>query len=413
MYFFVWKKIIFLLKHMKVFEIIRAVVFSMPLGIFITFGLFLVVTIQMKVRKMDVILRRILVLYCLSAAIASLLLLFYYYLPDLFAYYDIVYGLSVIFAMILFYHFLCFAIRSHQSFPFFHYVILLLFYIGMFICKLAFPAFWRMEGNTMLFMATFVWSIVYSILPLYKMYNYHLRLVLVSSTTEMINKRVMIPFVAEVILFPVVFVLMPFITEQHPGIILSVLMMSFILSALRMNIPLTYAMIRHYGSSIREKPLFAPFVMEMAVDPVLSNKMKMPEVKSGQSVHDEVDIKRIYHKYSNKNRFGGQLIEIDKKEFENYFCKYKPYLNADLKINDLVTPLQSNRTYISKFVNHTYKMNFNSYVNRCRLREMERLLRLPGNKGKSPGTFIHQTGFGSYRNYLRAKKQFDSKNDKK
>jgi AraC-type DNA-binding domain-containing proteins len=102
----------------------------------------------------------------------------------------------------------------------------------------------------------------------------------------------------------------------------------------------------------------------------------------------------------------GGLVEIDKKVFETYFFKHKPYLNPNFRISDLIDPLQSNRTYISKFINRTYKMNFSSYVNHCRLREMERLLQLPMNKGKKMSEIIVQAGFSNYRNYLRAKKQF-------
>lgn len=386
---------------MKAFEIIRLLIFSMPLGIFITFGLFLVITIQMKVRKIDVILRRLVTVYCLSAAVASLFLLFYYYFPDLFSRFGIVYFISVIYAMILFYHFLCFAIKSYEQIRPFHYIIPLVLCIGMLICKVSFPVFWAREGNSVLFIGMLVFGIIYSVLPLYKMHNYDLKLVLVSNTTGTLNRKVAVPFIFEVILFPIAFVLMPLITKQNPGISLSVLMMLFILLALRMNIPLTYAMIRHYAFPLNEAPLFAPFVSESDMAPkVKTQKQEIIPLDSGK------DTKRIYHKYTRKNRVNGQLIEIDKKVFEAYFRKYKPYLDPGLKIQDLIIPLQSNRTYISKFVNHTYKMSFSSYVNNCRLHEMERLLQLPGNKNKTAREFIRQAGFGDYRHYLRVKERF-------
>jgi len=391
---------------MKVFEIIRAIVFSLPLGVFITFGLFLVITIQLKVRKINLVFRRLVACYCLLAVISSLLFLFYYYVPDLFVRLDLLYGFSVIFAIVLFYHFFCFAIRSGQSFPLFHYMIPLFVCVIMFFCKQFFSVFWKQEGKYVLFIVMLIWGIVYSILPLYKMHNYHLKLALASKTPETLNKTRAIPYIFEVVLFPLTFVVLPLITGQTPGISLSVLMMLCLLLALRMNIPLTYAIIRHYGSPMGEMSLFAPSVSVAVTDPVIKTVWHM-RVADMQSVEiTSKRAKRVYRKYTRKNHLSGRLIEIDKKVFEAYISKHKPYRNPELKIYDLVDPLQSNRTYISKFINNTYRMSFSSYMNLCRLQEVEKLMELPANKDKSPGVLISQAGFSNYRNYLRVKKQF-------
>lgn len=398
---------------MKVFEVIRATIFSMPLGIFITFGLFLAITIQMKVRKVDIIFRRIVASYCFSAAVASLLLLFYYYFHDLFARFDILYSFSVIMAMVLFHHFLCFSIKIDKSFSFFHYVIPLFVCLIMLFCKHFFSVFWNHEGNNVLFVIALFFGVVYSALPFYKMYNYHLKLAIVSNTSETINKGAIIPFLLEIILFPVTFTVIPLITKQNPGIMLSLLQMLFILLALRMNIPLTYAIIRHYGSPMNDMSLFAPDILTNKTGLVINQKTNVVEEETSSDKNNAGGpSKRIYRKYTRKNRSNGQLIEIDKNVFEAYFRKQKPFLNPELKIHDLATPLQSNRTYISKFINRTYGMNFNSYINLCRLHEMERLLELPDNKEKKPVALINQTGFGNYRNYLRAKKQFSFEKSK-
>lgn len=65
---------------------------------------------------------------------------------------------------------------------------------------------------------------------------------------------------------------------------------------------------------------------------------------------------------------------LSKERFEKYMQEDKPYLNPELKITDLTRELQTNRTYLSTFINRTYGMNFKAYINDCRLREMEALL---------------------------------------
>lgn len=94
---------------------------------------------------------------------------------------------------------------------------------------------------------------------------------------------------------------------------------------------------------------------------------------------------------------------LTKKQFELYFKDYQPYLNPDFRITDLIEPFEMNRTYISRFVNREYDMNFNRYVNRCRLQKLEILTGLISNKGKNIHDLLKLAGFGSYRSYMRAK----------
>lgn len=89
--------------------------------------------------------------------------------------------------------------------------------------------------------------------------------------------------------------------------------------------------------------------------------------------------------------------------FENYIEKEKPYLKPDYKIGDMVEALDVNRTELSKFINSTYGMNFNRYINRLRLKEVERLSALPKNENKPLVEMVEDAGFGSFRSYVRAK----------
>lgn len=93
---------------------------------------------------------------------------------------------------------------------------------------------------------------------------------------------------------------------------------------------------------------------------------------------------------------------LNRSRFESFIRDRKPYLNPDYKITDLVEDLDVNRTAVSFFINQTYGINFNRYLNRLRLKELEQLRRHPDNQGKSISSLTAKAGFKDFRNYTRA-----------
>ncbi|MBC5614546.1 helix-turn-helix transcriptional regulator [Bacteroides hominis] len=98
---------------------------------------------------------------------------------------------------------------------------------------------------------------------------------------------------------------------------------------------------------------------------------------------------------------------IDLKHFERYLREKKPYLNPNLRITDLARKLNTNRSYISTFINKEYNMNFCRLINRYRLQELERLRFLPSNSDKTNIELVLMAGFSNYRSYLRVKQEED------
>ena len=96
---------------------------------------------------------------------------------------------------------------------------------------------------------------------------------------------------------------------------------------------------------------------------------------------------------------------IRKREFEKFLAEKRPYTNKELKITDLAKQLNSNRTYLSVFINNTYGLTFSSLMNERRLRYLEELRGNTAMKNKSNIELIHLAGFGSYQSYLRAKQK--------
>lgn len=90
-----------------------------------------------------------------------------------------------------------------------------------------------------------------------------------------------------------------------------------------------------------------------------------------------------------------------------YMASEKPYLNPQLKITDMITPLQTNRSDLSALINNCYKMNFSRFINEYRLQELYNINNNPDMQQLNNFEKITQAGFGSYQSYYRAKKQHE------
>lgn len=83
----------------------------------------------------------------------------------------------------------------------------------------------------------------------------------------------------------------------------------------------------------------------------------------------------------------------------------KPFLNPNLLIVDLIGPLQTNRSYLSAFINKTYGMNFRLYINNRRLKEFEKLYlqRTEHEKEVDIEDLVLQSGFKSMESFRRVR----------
>lgn len=92
---------------------------------------------------------------------------------------------------------------------------------------------------------------------------------------------------------------------------------------------------------------------------------------------------------------------LTRNEFEEYMVTHRPYLNPDLKLNDLAAELNTNRTYLSGFINNEYGVNFSRLINRFRLLELKRIKQFEPASDKTEKELVEMVGFGSYRNFKR------------
>jgi len=98
-------------------------------------------------------------------------------------------------------------------------------------------------------------------------------------------------------------------------------------------------------------------------------------------------------------------VSLNRKMFERQVVGKKLFLNPQLRLSDLMELFWTNRTYLSGFINREYGYSFNGYINRLRLAELERLMRLPRNQGKSVNKLYSKAGFPNYQMYMRISRE--------
>ena len=400
---------------MELYEIVKAMILVIPLGIFTTLSVLLFFIVTMKARRLEDYHKKIFFFYLTCATLTSALFISYYYYPDFFRRVDFVYCGSLIFTFVLFHHFHSITMASDKRLNRLHYIIPAIVFCALLTAKLFLSGYLPSGNYYILFCIILIFGAYYIITGLYEMRRYYIRLSATYGSSKAINHTRVVMLVLEKLMYPTVFGLLPFIGGQQPGPVVSILLMCIILLALFSNTPLLYTTIRYFtlydlSLSMYENMQFrrstaGPKVVLLSNG---SNTTLGPTQPGTQPTvptefQPEPPVKRGYRKNAKIYRATGQMSEIEQSAFERYFKKNKPYLNPYLTLSDLTDPLQTNRTYLSNFINRTYGMNFNRYLNVCRLHEMDRLLSMYGNRHKTPESLCTLAGFGSYRSYLKAK----------
>ena len=102
-----------------------------------------------------------------------------------------------------------------------------------------------------------------------------------------------------------------------------------------------------------------------------------------------------------KLRNGGNENEQRmEKVLIRFFEEEKPYLNPNLSLTDVCRHLGTNRTYLSNLINNQFEMNFNSFVNGYRVKEVIKYREQ--HPLASNNTLMDVSGFGSLSSLKRA-----------
>lgn len=112
-----------------------------------------------------------------------------------------------------------------------------------------------------------------------------------------------------------------------------------------------------------------------------------------------------YEKSALKDDVRKELILKLKKHLE----EDKPYLNNDLKLDDIAKKLETNRQYLSQIINETYDQNFFTLINSYRVNEVKKLFFNKKHKQLSIMGVANLVGFNSKSTFNTLFKKFTGK----
>lgn len=97
--------------------------------------------------------------------------------------------------------------------------------------------------------------------------------------------------------------------------------------------------------------------------------------------------------------------EVIGKRFEELMIAQRFFIRKDLKIDDIVKEIGSNRTYVSNYINRTYHCSFSEYTNNLRI-EYAKTLLASSAKGTKLSQIADEAGFASEQSFYRNFKKF-------
>ncbi len=121
-------------------------------------------------------------------------------------------------------------------------------------------------------------------------------------------------------------------------------------------------------------------------------------------VYDELEFceNEISMKATSKEVNSVKPYHFVKEKLAKAIDEKKLYLNPKLSITDLAKECQTNRTYISDYLNNELKINFFDFINRERIEKASIPLLLDKNSRMGIEEIAYSSGFGSVSTFRRA-----------
>ena len=108
-------------------------------------------------------------------------------------------------------------------------------------------------------------------------------------------------------------------------------------------------------------------------------------------------------KYANSGLSEELLTQLALK-LELIMIEKKPYLNNDLKLDDLAQNLSVSRHHLSQIINQKYNLGFYDYINKFRIKEAKKLIKIDSNSGVTE--IAYTVGFNNRVSFYKAFKKF-------
>lgn len=128
-----------------------------------------------------------------------------------------------------------------------------------------------------------------------------------------------------------------------------------------------------------------------------TNKVLLIKTEVNTDEEDAIETKNM-HSELNDNLKNQIEISLNKQ------LDAKVYLEPDLILKTLAEKCDTNRSYLSQFINEKYKMNFNTFINMLRINEAKQILSDKNNKIPLKEAYI-RLGFNTYSVFNEAFKK--------
>lgn len=347
---------------------------------------------------------KILMLYFLSIMISFASIYFYYYNHIIFAYINSLVMFFFVMIQILFYRFVfeITKLKKKEKFNTLHYLFPLLVFLIFLIIGLTTPLSDQIEvikakgecvGDSFLFCkisnskfpVRFIISIIYTTLSFLRLFSYRSKVANFSSNYE----KSSLHWVNFYLIFSLVLITIPFL-----GVIISrdVLTSSYFMIVHVFLLLIQYAFVCY--NTIKEN--YTVFDSEQSTN----NEKEKIDIQEDNNFLPE----KIFDSILSTNLLEQPFLKkqlLSKDLIERIMTQQKPFLNPNLKITDLTFYLNTNRTYLSSFINKEYEMNFNKFINQYRLSEFYKLKNEKNYKHFRDKDLAEIAGFGSYKNFMR------------
>lgn len=100
-----------------------------------------------------------------------------------------------------------------------------------------------------------------------------------------------------------------------------------------------------------------------------------------------------------------EQTELIGRRFEELMISQRFFIKKDLKIDDIVKEIGSNRTYVSNYINRTYNCSFSEFTNKLRI-EYAKTLLAKAAKGTKLSLIADEAGFANEQSFYRNFKKF-------
>lgn len=367
----------------------------MPLSAAVTS--LLIISIELLAeRKHPPMCIRMLFLYFVCSVINWGSIFCYLYAPAVFVYINLLVMASFIMTQIFFYAFLFHLTRTNidERFSRFHYLIPGIIFSIFVVLILITPyeqqyqtvvAKGHFDGGSLLFYyisnakmpLRLIFSIVYTVLSFVRLFCYRTRIADYSANYEKSSLywiKTYLFFSLSLILIPLLGVCMSrdsAISSPLLSIQIGLLMFQYAY--------LAFHVVKHNYVLFTEAPLHTECCLK----------------------NQNESIRNVIVQHRDEDESALKKTALTKQIFEDYLSSHRPFLNPCLKISDIAEDLNTNRTYLSSFINSEYNINFSRLINKYRHNEFNRLKENDLLKSKTDKDLAELVGFGSYKNFKR------------